>query len=270
MKTILAIFLLSLTATANAQHKLEKIWETDTVIAVPESVLPADNILYVSLIDGGGWDADGKGGVAKLGLDGKVINASWITGLNAPKGIAKVGNRLFVADISEVVVINIKEGKIEKKIKIEGGQGLNDVTASDKGMVYVSDSKTARVWLIANDIPTLYLENMQGVNGLRAVKDELYIASGKSFVKAGPDKKITPVAELPGDGDGIEPIGNGDFVATSWPGQVYYVSAKGAVEILLDTKADKKNTADIGYDPIKRIVYVPTFNAKTIVAYTLK
>src|SRR5262245_46525362 len=48
------------------QHQLEKLWETDTIVAVPESVLPdfKQGILYISLIDGGGWDADGKGGVA--------------------------------------------------------------------------------------------------------------------------------------------------------------------------------------------------------------
>ena len=70
------LFTTILTATAlNAQqHKLEKLWETDSVIAVPESVLPVKNILYVSLIDGGGWDADGKGGVAKLSPDGKILD----------------------------------------------------------------------------------------------------------------------------------------------------------------------------------------------------
>jgi hypothetical protein len=39
---------------------------------------------------------------------------------------------------------------------------------------------------------------------------------------------------------------------------------------LLDTHVEKKNTADIGYDPVNKIVYVPTFNAKTVVAYKLK
>jgi hypothetical protein len=43
--------------------KLEKLWETEPVVKVPESVLVYDGgkKLYVSLIDGGGWDADGKG-----------------------------------------------------------------------------------------------------------------------------------------------------------------------------------------------------------------
>src|SRR5258708_25045613 len=95
-------------AQTNA-HSLEKLWETDTVVAIPESVLPdaKHTQLYVSLIDGGGWDVDGKGGVGKLSLDGKHYDGNWITGLNAPKGLGRVGNHLYAADISNVVVIDI-------------------------------------------------------------------------------------------------------------------------------------------------------------------
>src|ERR1700733_9704667 len=93
-------------------HSLEKIWETDTVVAIPESVLQdaSQKLLYVSLIDGGPWDADGKGGVGKLGLDGKNYDGHWIAGLNAPKGLGQWGNHLYVADISEVVVMDISKG----------------------------------------------------------------------------------------------------------------------------------------------------------------
>ena len=56
---------------------------------------------------------------------------------------------------------------------------------------------------------------------------------------------------------GIEPIGNGDFLVTSWPGYIFYVYADGQKELLLDTHEQKKNTADIGYDPVKKIIYVP-------------
>jgi hypothetical protein len=111
---------------------------------------------------------------------------------------------------------------------------------------------------------------MQGVNGIRAVKNDLYIASGKSFVKADHNKQITPVAALPEGGDGIEPVGNGDFIATAWGGSIFYVSANGNVETMLNTSAQKKNTADIGYDPVKRIIYVPTFFGKTVSAYRVQ
>jgi len=74
MKKIYLLLLLGLPVLLRAQsHSLEKSWETDTIVAVPESVLPdaSHSFLFVSLIDGGPWDADGKGGVGKLSLDGK-------------------------------------------------------------------------------------------------------------------------------------------------------------------------------------------------------
>ncbi len=262
----------AITSTKAQMHSLEKIWETDTVIAVPESVLPdfKKGLLYVSLVDGSPWAVDGKGGVEILDVNGKIINNSWITGLNAPKGLGKYGNKLYVADISEVVIIDIKKGVIENKIAIDGASGLNDITVTDKGIVYVSDSKTAKIWKIENNKPSLYLENMKGVNGLKAVKDNLYILSGKTFIKADANKQLTTIIELPEAGDGLEPIGNGNFIATSWIGYIYYVYGDGKFETLLDTHLDKVNTADIGYDAAKRIVYVPTFNAKKIIAYKLK
>lgn len=260
-------------SSAQAQsHRLEKLWETDTTIAVPESVLPdkKDKILFVSLIDGGGWDADGKGGVGKLSPDGKNYNGNWVTGLQAPKGMARKGNRLYVADITEVVVVDIQKGAVEKRIPVDSARALNDVTIDKKGIVYVSDSRTGRIWKIEKDVPTLYLENMTGVNGLKSVGKDLLIASGKNFLKADARKNLTKIAELPQGGDGVEPVGNGDYLVSSWPGYLYYVSANGKVETLLETQPQKINTADIGYDAEKRIVYVPTFNGKNVVAYQLK
>jgi len=271
MKLSITLFCAFVSVSAVAQtHSLEKIWETDSVIAVPESVLPVKNLLYVSLIDGGGWDADGKGGVGKLSPDGKKYDGTWITGLNAPKGLGIFGDRLYVADISEVVVINIKKNAIEKKIAIDSAKGLNDITVTAKGIVYVSDSRTAKIWRIENDKAELYLDNMKGVNGLKSIGEDLYIGSGKSFLKADTKKQVTTIAEVPQGIDGIEPVGNGDFILTAWAGYIWYVSANGKIETLLETYQDKKNTADIGYDQQQHIVYVPTFNAKKVVAYKLK
>jgi hypothetical protein len=273
MKSIVfaLIFFAAFAATAQ-QHKLEKLWETDTIVAIPESVLPdfKENILYVSLIDGGGWDADGKGGVAKLSTDGKKYDSTWITGLNAPKGLGRYKNRLFAADISEVVVIDIDKGKVEKKIPIDGAKGLNDITVTDKGIVYVSDSRTAKIWRIENGQPTLYLDSIKGANGLKAINNDLIFAQGKLLMKSNAAKEITKIAEVPQGIDGIEPVGNGDFIVTSWAGYIYYVYADGRFETILETHLQKKNTADIGFDPAKKIVYVPSFNGKTVAAYKLQ
>jgi hypothetical protein len=259
-------------AAAHAQkHILQKIWETDSVVAVPESVLPApgQDVIYISLIDGGPWEADGKGGVGLINRQGKKYDASWITGLNAPKGLGLFADRLYVADISEVVVIDTKKGRVVKKIAIDSATGLNDITISSSGIVYVSDSRSGKIWQIKNDRPVLFMQGVQGVNGLKAVGDELMIGAGKSFLRANSTGQTTKIAELPQGIDGIEPVGNGDYILTAWVGYIFYVAADGTFETLLDSHLEKINSADIGYDPDKQIVYVPTFSAKRIVAYHL-
>ena len=109
-----------------------------------------------------------KAVIGKLSLDGKKYEVHWITGLNARRDWENLVTSLYAADISEVVVVDMKKGKIEKKIPIEGASGFNDITVNDKGVVYVSDSKTSKIWRIENDKPTLYLENINGANGLKA------------------------------------------------------------------------------------------------------
>jgi hypothetical protein len=268
---LLAIISASVVSVSAQTHRLEKLWETDAVVKIPESVLPYQKgkKLYVSLIDGGGWDADGKGGIAKLNADGTGLDQEWITGLNAPKGMGLVGERLYVADITDVVVIDTKKGKIEKKIPIEGAAGLNDIAIDKHGAVYVSDSRTAKIWRIEGDKPSLFLENVKGVNGLKFINGDLLIGAGKIFEKADRQKLLIRIAEMPQGIDGIEPVGNGDFIVTGWAGVVYYVFEDGRVEQLLDTRNDKKNSADIGYDPRSRVLYVPTFNGRTVSAYRL-
>jgi hypothetical protein len=136
--------------------------------------------------------------------------------------------------------------------------------------VYVSDSKTGKIWKIENGQPSVYLENINGANGLKAIGNDLIFAEGKLLKKADANKNITQIAEVTEGIDGIEPVGNGDFLVTSWVGYIYYVHADGHFETLLETHDQKINAADIGYNPQKKILYVPTFLAKKVVAYQLQ
>jgi hypothetical protein len=253
------------------QPSLQKLWETDTIIAVPESVLPdpANDILYVSLVDGAPWEADGKGGVGRLSPDGKQYNGTWITGLNAPKGMGRFGNRLYVADLGDVVVIDIAKGQIIKKIPIRGESGLNDITVDNNGVVYVSDTKSGKVYSIANDVPTLFMDNLEGANGLKASGKYLYILARKQVLLADPQKHLKVICDLPNGGDGVEEVGNGDLIVSEWIGNVFYVYADGRKVQILDRKPEKKNTADIWYDQKTKTLYVPGFFGKTITAYRL-
>ncbi|SEP39945.1 ATP-binding protein [Mucilaginibacter sp. OK283] len=271
-KYILPVLMVVTVYDSNAQtHQLEKLWETDTVIRVPESVLPdfKKGILYVSEIDGNPNAVDGKGGVAKITVDGKIINLDFTTGLNAPKGLGRFGNDLYAADLSEVVVIDINTGKVKNKIAIDSAKALNDITVNDKGVVYVSDSKTKKIHRIENGHASTFLTNVSGVNGLKAIGTDLYILGGQKFMKADSQGNLTQITMLSCGGDGLEPVGNGDFLITCWSGHIFYVTADGKIETLLDTQEQKINTADLAYDTVKHILYVPTFWAKEVIAFKL-
>lgn len=256
------------------KHELVKKWETDSVLKVPESVLfdKKNNILYVANIDGKEpWGKDGKGSVGKVGTDGKIIAAEWVTGLNAPKGMGLLNNKLYVADIDRVVVIDINKGSVVQTIPVAGSEGLNDITIDKKGIVYVSDSKTKKVHRIDNGTATTWLEKLEGPNGVLAVEDDLYVLDNGGMYKTEKDKSLTKITDgMEGGTDGIENVSGKDFIVSSWAGSIWYVKANGEKEHLLDTRDQNINSADIGYDAENRIVYVPTFWKNSVVAYQLK
>jgi hypothetical protein len=262
-----------LSGNLSAQHGLTKIWQTDTLLKTPESVLfnAANNFLFVSNIDGDPWGKDGKGSIGKVGLDGKIIKVDWVSGLNAPKGMGLYKNKLYAADIDNVVVIDVMKEAIIKRIPVEGATGLNDISVDEKGIVYVSDSRTGKVYSIENEKATLFAENLKGVNGVLAVGKDLYVLASGVLLKISPDKKTVKIAEgMEPATDGLEQVNDHEFLVSVWNGIVYYVKTDGSVQQLLDTRDQKSNTADIGYDAKNKIVYVPTFYKNSIAAYQLK
>ena len=61
-------------------------------------------------------------------------------------------------------------------IAIEGASGLNDISIDpSNGAVYVSGSKTGKLWRIEKDLPSLYMQDLNGINGLKVSKKGLYI-----------------------------------------------------------------------------------------------
>ena len=251
------------------------MWETDTTLKVPESVFVdgRNKVLYVSNIDGQPWAKDGKGSIGKVGLDGKIIAAEWVTGLQAPKGMGMYKNNLYVADLNEVVVIDVVKGAIVDRIVIDGAIALNDISVEENGTVYVSDSRGRKVYSIENKKATAVLDTMQlkGPNGVLKHKGSLYVLDAGTMYRMEKNGLLTKLAEgMEGGTDGIEHVSGGDFLVSTWGGVVYYVNADGTKQVLLDGRQQKINSADIGYDAVKRIVYIPTFWKNSVVAYELK
>jgi DNA-binding beta-propeller fold protein YncE len=274
MKKNFLTFLCLLVLQQAVAQSLQLKWSTDTLLRIPESVLfdSKAGILYVSNIDGKSGEKDGKGFISKLATDGKILSLEWSYGLDAPKGMGLYKNKLYVADLTRVAVIDIATGKMITSIAIDGAQFLNDITVDSKGTVYVSDSSTGKIHAIKNDKAEVYFESpeFKRINGLLALRDGLYIAdagNGKNYKLSG-DKKLTPYTETAVGADGIVQVSKDEYIVSSWGGEVYFVDSSAKATKMLDTKEQKLNSADIGYDERTKTVFVPTFNGNRVMAYT--
>jgi hypothetical protein len=270
--TFILLLFLSPHLVSAQQHYLQNLWVTDTIIPVPESVLysATDKFLYVSLIDGLPAERDGKGGIAKLNTTGNIINLNWITGLNAPKGMARYKNTLFVADLTELVMIDILQNKVVRKITIDSAKVLNDVTVDGKGTVYVSDPRAKKIFKVKNDVPTIHLENLVKPNGLKFIDGFLYMLDNGTLYKIDKQKNKQIIAEGMDDNtDGIEPVKKGEYIVSCWTGVLYYVKENGEKQMLRDTRKEEYYLADIGYNAKENVIYIPSLFKMTVSAYKL-
>ncbi len=268
---VLATFLGCAVTAQAAAKTLEPLWQVGD-LPVPESVLYVQDkkapYLFVSLIDGVPTDADGKGGIATLTPEGEVINREWLTGLNAPKGMGSDGQLLYVADITELVIIDIKKARVVKKIAVPDAVFLNDVSVNSQGAVFISDTRTHRVYRYHEDKLELYLENVDNANGLYSIGSSLVVGSAQTLLLFGADKQPQVLAQGFAENiDGVEMTERGEFIVTCWKGLIYYVYSDGRLELLLDVREQEINTADIGYDHERRRLFVPNFFKNTVTTY---
>jgi DNA-binding beta-propeller fold protein YncE len=262
-KILLSGCILFVSSFAFPQHSLEKIWESDSLtLKGPESALydPKTKLLYVSSMF--------AGTVVLMDLNGKVINNAWVKGLNANKGSGLFKNQFYTAETKSVAVVDVDKATIEKRIPIDSAVMLNDLAIDSKGVVYVSDTRTGKVYRIENDKPVLYLENMPGANGLLTVKDDLYVLTSTNFLKVNAKKEITTVAgDFESGLDGIVMVGENEFIISNYKGIIWYIKADGSRQQLLDTRSGGLMSNDIGYDEKAKILYVPSFRTNQVFAY---
>jgi DNA-binding beta-propeller fold protein YncE len=279
--------------------KINKLWETPDDLKNPESVAyaPKQNVLFVSNIDGKPDEKDQKGFISKVSpSNGSIIELNWITGLNAPKGIAisNDNGKLYVSDITDLVEIDIASGKIIKRFNAPGSAFLNDVISDNQGNIYVSDTITNTIYKLDTNVKDnntsslqAWLQNPQlnGPNGLHVDnnKNRLIVASLGDFSKPGAgievvDLKNKTISSLGKEGttspfgglDGIESDATEThyYVTDNPAGKVYTVNADGTgYGTLIDLHT--QGTADLGFIQGQSTIIIPIMQDNKLVAYKL-
>ena len=278
------------------QIKINKVWETPDILKNPESVVYAakQDTLFVSNIDGKPDQKDQKGFISKVyPSNGTITALNWITGLNAPKGMAIYNDsKLYVSDITDLVEIDIANGRIIKHYNAPGSAFLNDVAYDNHGNIYVSDTGTNTIYKLDTNLKDntslqvwLQSPELNSPNGLYVDnnKNKLIVASLGDLSKPGAGMKIVnlenkTITTLGKEGttspfgglDGIESDTTGmHYYVTDNPvGKVYTVNADGTgYGTLIDLQ--RQGTADLEFIPGQNMIIIPIMQDNKIAAYKL-
>lgn len=274
MKTLifgLILFFISGMGLVNAQ-KLEKVWETSDGLQTPESVLYDEeaDIMYVSNINGNPSEKDGKGFLSIFNSDGSVKNLKWVENLNAPKGMALHDGKLYVSDIDVLVEIDVETGRIISRYHAANAVFLNDVAACQNGMIFVTDTRTAKIHVLQGGGLSVWLEGepFETPNGLFTEQGKLYVGDQNVYEVDIKTKEVRLVIANAGGVDGLEKNNQGEFVFSNWPGRIF-IHRNGKSIKLLDTTEQEINTADLDFSLKLDLVLVPTFFDNRVVAYRI-
>ncbi len=264
---------------------------TDAVFSTPESVLYDEqaDLYYVSNINGSPAEHDDNGFITRVRPDGTIDTPRWIDGasdivmLHAPKGMAVVGDTLWVADIDTVRAFHRTTGAPLAARGVVGASFLNDVAAGPEGAVYVTDTgvdasfaptgRDAVLRLTATGAtPVASGAVLANPNGI-VVQDGaiVVVPFGGAAVLRVPLDGGAPdtLATLPaGQLDGIVRTRDGGFLVSSWEGStVYRIAPDGSVSALAE---NLEAPADLGYDTRRQRLLVPLFNGNRIEVRTIR
>ncbi len=275
--------------TATSYKAVNIVTPADSGLNTPECAIHDEkaDIYIVSNINGNPLGKDKAGFISRVAPSGKILELKWIDGgaegvtLNAPKGLAIVGDTLYAADVNAVRKFHRITGKPIGVIELKGSSFLNDLASGPNGEVYVSDSgfggdkdapRTDAVYEISPDDSVKALskgEEVPNPNGLLVTADGLLVCtwnSGELLWARAREGRERLVAKLPKNQlDGIVVDKDGSLLITSWAGEcVYRHSDKGttvAVEGL-------KEPADPGWDAKRGRLLIPHFKEHKLTIIT--
>lgn len=253
------------------------------------------DLYFVSEVNGNPSQKDNNGAIRVVSPAGKLRPAPLAEGgkkgvtLNAPKGMALVGDTLWVADIDAVRGFNRRTGAAVATIDLmpQHAVFLNDITAGPDGTLYVTDTGIVidptgkpthpgpdRVFKIAGRTVSVALEGDQlarpnGITWDKGNKRLIIVPFGGDTILAWHPGDATPTALATGPGqfDGVEVLADGRILVTSW--------AASSVEEVRDGRTvtvakDIKSPADIGVDTKRNRLAVPQLTEGRVVYLQLR
>ncbi|HUP46696.1 MAG TPA: hypothetical protein VM779_14410 [Thermoanaerobaculia bacterium] len=259
--------------------------------STPESVLhdAEQDVYFVSNINGSPTESDDNGFISRIDAETHQVEAKWIDGaapnvrLSAPKGMAIVGDELWVTDITSIARFDRRTGAPKGTFRVPGATFLNDLVGGES--VYASDSGmksdgsggfaptgTDAVWEVTGGKPRRVVRgsNLNRPNGL-AVRD------GKVWVVTFGAAELYPIENgakgevqtLPaGSLDGLVILDDGSFLVSSWDGSaVYRGQATGGFQAVVE---NVQSPADIGFDAKRNLILVPHFMENRVSLHPLR
>lgn len=272
-----------------------KVGETGGM-RTPESVRydPELDLFYVSNINGSPSQRDGNGFIAVVRADStgaatKVLVQGGRAGatLDAPKGLALVGDTLWVADITHVRAFNRRTGAPIADIDLESRKALflNDIAVGGDGAIYVTDTGilfdtkgalphagVGQIFKIAGrTVTTLKADSLNSPNGIAWDSASSRFVLGPMNGKAVQtwnegDKTATTLVNGPGQYDGVEVLADGRILVTSWADSAVHVIENGELATLVPHVSAP---ADIGVDTKRGIIAIPRLNDNKIDYYKI-
>ncbi len=285
MRTGMLAFALVLGAPLlGAQETAAPRWTAKEVRVVegfntPESVCPDVDagVVYVSnveALEGQYWSNDRKGHISLLTPEGGISQARWLDStaesvINGPKGMCRLGDYLYFADISRLMRISTESsGAAPEEIQLPETRMLNDL-ATDGKCVYVSDTGLGRVYRVDETGEVTRLPALPGANGLAFHKGRLFGVSWDQHevFELDPDGKELArplgLAQHFASLDGIEALDDGSLIVSDFTGnKVCVISPDGKT---VGTLVELESPADIGLDRKRGLLYVPQFMKDRVV-----
>jgi sugar lactone lactonase YvrE len=260
-----------------SQVTMKKLWESDTTLTTPESILfePKTKTVFISCINGGPAATNEKSFIAKIDLNGKVTQLKLTENLHSTKGLGFLDGKLYVTEIFKLVEIDPKTGKVLNKYEVPEAKFLNDIGVDTKNkIVYFTDMRSDRLWKLEKGqiVKVVEGEPLKNPNGVFFENGKLIVGNGDGKILAYDlqSQQFSTIAEGMGGIDGILSDGKNGYFASEWRGKVWHINTEGKTQLLLDFVDSKVNTADFEYIPSKKLMLIPTFLKNKVLAYSVE